>query len=59
MSQKAKNDFSEKLMVSASGQLAASQKIPQIARPFVSERALKTLDIVSHLADLVEASIDP
>lgn len=46
MSQAAKNDFSEKLMVSSTGQLVASQKIPMIARPFVSERARKTLDIV-------------
>jgi hypothetical protein len=46
MSQQQKNEFSEKLMISASGQLVASQKIPQIARPFVSEKALKYLDIV-------------
>jgi hypothetical protein len=45
--QQKKNDFSEKLMISADGQLKASQKIPQIARPFVSEKALKYLDIVS------------
>jgi acyl-CoA dehydrogenase len=45
--QQKKNEFSEKLMISADGQLKASQKIPQIARPFVSEKALKYLDIVS------------
>ncbi|CAD0099391.1 unnamed protein product [Aureobasidium mustum] len=45
MSKQQKNDFSEKLMISADGQLSASQKIPQIARPFVSEKALKYLDI--------------
>jgi len=44
--QQKKEEFSEKLMISASGQLSASQKIPQIARPFVSERALKFLDVV-------------
>jgi len=55
---KAKNEFSEKLMVSASGQLAASQKIPQIARPFVSERALKALDIVSRGTDPLRAPTD-
>ena len=43
----AKNDFSERLMVSASGQPTASERIPIIARPFVSEKAKKTLDIVS------------
>lgn len=47
MSKQQKNDFSEKLMISADGSQTASQKIPQIARPFVSEKALKTLDIVS------------
>ncbi len=34
------------------GHLSASQRIPAIARPFVSERAAKTLDIVR-----VESSI--
>ena len=47
MSKQQKKEFSEKLMISADGQLSASQKIPQIARPFVSEKALKYLDIVS------------
>ena len=46
MSSQEKSDFSEKLMVNAGGQVPASEKIPQIARPFVSERARKTLDIV-------------
>lgn len=36
-------------MVSADGQPKASQKIPLIAKPFVSEKALKYLDIVSSL----------
>ena len=44
--QAAKEEFSEKLMVNATGQVPASEKIPQIARPFVSDRAKKTLDIV-------------
>jgi len=43
----AKNDFSEKLMISSSGQQVASQKIPLIAKAFVSEKALKYIDIVS------------
>jgi acyl-CoA dehydrogenase len=30
----------------AKGHVSASQRIPAIARPFVSERAAKTLDIV-------------
>ena len=46
-SPKAKSDFSEKLMVSPSGQPNASEKIPQMARPFVSDRARKFIDIVS------------
>jgi len=44
--QAAQEEFSEKLMVNATGQVPASEKIPQIARPFVSDRAKKTLDIV-------------
>lgn len=32
---------------SQNGHVPASQRIPVIARPFVSERAAKTLDIVS------------
>ena len=31
---------------SQNGHVSASQRIPAIARPFVSERAAKTLDIV-------------
>lgn len=46
-SPEAKSDFSEKLMVNATGQVPASEKIPQMARPFVSERAKKALDQVS------------
>lgn len=42
----AKNDASEKLMVSASATPPASERIPIIARPFVSDKAKKTLDIV-------------
>lgn len=41
--------FSENLMVNATGRKPASSKIPIIARPFVSDRAKKTLDIVRHL----------
>jgi acyl-CoA dehydrogenase len=32
---------------SQNGHISASERIPVIARPFVSERAAKTLDIVS------------
>lgn len=53
--QQKKNDYSEKLMISADGQLKASQKIPQIARPFVSEKALKYLDIVSSPHDFPQS----
>lgn len=42
-----KSEFSEKLMVNATGEIPASEKIPMIARPWVSDRAKKTLDIVS------------
>ena len=34
------------LMNSDKGHITASQRIPPIARPFVSDRAKKTLDIV-------------
>ncbi|GAB7347674.1 hypothetical protein MBLNU459_g5242t1 [Dothideomycetes sp. NU459] len=51
MSSSQKNQFSEKLMVNATGQVPASQKVPMIARPFVSERALKTLDIVEKFVE--------
>ncbi|KAF4548128.1 Acyl-CoA dehydrogenase-like protein 6 [Elsinoe fawcettii] len=47
----AKNNFSQDLLVSAGGQAKASQKIPLIARPFVSERALKTIDIVEKFVE--------
>lgn len=50
MSQSKKNDFSEKLMVNSTGQLKASEKIPLIAKAYVSERARKTLDIVRCLS---------
>jgi len=51
-SPQAKSDFSQKLMVNATGKQPASSKIPSIARPFVSERALKTLDIVRSPQDV-------
>lgn len=41
-----KEEASERLMISASGNLAASARIPMIARPFVSDRAKKMLDVV-------------
>ena len=41
-----KEQASEELLVGSKGQLRASEKIPLIARSHVSERALKTLDIV-------------
>lgn len=41
---------SEDLLQVSRGQLRASDKIPIIARPFVSDRAKKTLDIVGALA---------
>lgn len=44
-----KIEASEELLLgNQSQQPRASQKIPIIARPFVSDRAKKTLDIVSH-----------
>ena len=46
---KAKEDFSQKLLTSPVGNLPASQRIPLLAKAYVSERALKTLDIVSRL----------
>ena len=36
----------QELLVGSSGQLKASERIPIMARPFVSDRAKKTLDIV-------------
>jgi acyl-CoA dehydrogenase len=38
--------MSELLINSEKGHLTASQRVPAIARPFVSERAAKTLDLV-------------
>jgi hypothetical protein len=38
---------------SQNGHVSASQRIPAIARPFVSERAAKTLDIVSPSASYI------
>lgn len=34
------------LLNSATGHIPASERIPVIARPFVSDRAKKTLDLV-------------
>lgn len=46
--------MSELLQNSQNGHLSASARVPAIARPFVSERAMKTLDLVcySHLLHL-------
>ncbi|KAK7179431.1 acyl-CoA dehydrogenase NM domain-like protein [Paraphaeosphaeria sporulosa] len=43
--------MSELLVNSEKGHLSASQRIPQIARPFVSERAAKTLDLVEKFVE--------
>ncbi|KAJ9631661.1 hypothetical protein H2203_000060 [Taxawa tesnikishii (nom. ined.)] len=52
MSSEQKSKFSENLMVNPDGkQPVASEKIPIIARPFVSERARKTLDIVEKFVE--------
>jgi acyl-CoA dehydrogenase len=40
----------ELLANSQNGHVSASERIPVIARPFVSERAAKTLDIVTRPA---------
>lgn len=40
----------ELLSNSQNGHVSASERIPVIARPFVSERAKKTLDLVSFAA---------
>lgn len=40
----------ELLNNSQKGHIPASERIPVIARPFVSERASKTLDIVSYIS---------
>jgi len=42
-----KEQASEELLVGSKGQQRASEKIPLIARAHVSDRAKKTLDIVS------------
>jgi len=49
----AKQQFSQNLMADSmsKGQKKASEKIPYIARPFVSERALETLDIVEKFVE--------
>ena len=39
------------LLPSSSGKLSASQRIPVIARPFVSDRAKKTLDLVEKFVE--------
>lgn len=59
MSKEAKESFSEKLMVNATGQLPASEKIPIIARAFVSDRAKKTLDIVEKFVEEECIPADP
>lgn len=42
-----KSDASQKLLVSSTPQPRASDRIPMIARPFVSDRAKQMLDVVS------------
>jgi acyl-CoA dehydrogenase len=42
-----KEQASEELLVGSKGQQRASEKIPMIARGHVSDRAKKTLDLVS------------
>lgn len=43
--------MSELLQNSQNGHLSASARIPAIARPFVSERAMKTLDLVEKFVE--------
>ncbi|KAK3202511.1 hypothetical protein GRF29_161g1521093 [Pseudopithomyces chartarum] len=43
--------MSELLINSEKGHLTASQRVPAIARPFVSERAAKTLDLVEKFVE--------
>jgi len=43
--------MSDLLVNSQNGHISASQRIPSMARPFVSERALKTLDIVEKFVE--------
>lgn len=40
--------MSDLLVNSQNGHIPASQRVPSMARPFVSERAMKTLDIVCY-----------
>lgn len=57
-----KSGASEKLLVNDSGAratLPASQRIPLIALPFMSERALKTLDIVEKFVEEECIPADP
>lgn len=46
-----KNDLHERLMIDPKNAGPASSKIPVIARPFVSERALKQLDVVEKFVE--------
>ncbi|KAF2181839.1 acyl-CoA dehydrogenase NM domain-like protein [Zopfia rhizophila CBS 207.26] len=43
--------MSELLVNTQNGHLSASQRVPAIARPFVSERAMKTLDLVEKFVE--------
>ncbi|ORY16154.1 acyl-CoA dehydrogenase/oxidase [Clohesyomyces aquaticus] len=43
--------MSELLVNSQHGHLSASQRVPAMARPFVSERAMKTLDLVEKFVE--------
>lgn len=56
-----KEGASQKLLVSDTSKprLPASKRIPAIARPFVSERALKTLDIVEKFVEEECIPADP
>jgi len=61
-SSKAKMDASTKLLTNdkpSPGFIPASQRIPAIARPFVSERALKTLDLVEKFVEEECIPADP
>lgn len=42
---------SQELLVGSSGGTKASERIPVIARPFVSDRAKQTLDLVSSITN--------
>ncbi|GAB7360188.1 hypothetical protein MBLNU230_g7950t1 [Neophaeotheca triangularis] len=54
-----KEEASEKLMISASGNLAASARIPMIARPFVSDRAKQMLDVTERFVEEECIPADP